>query len=51
MARRRTVILDENTLKKLHDIQAKLVKQSTNSVSFSRVFNDVLRNGLKKNPE
>jgi len=47
MARRRTVILDEDTLKKLHDIQAKLVRQSQKSVSFSRVFNDVLRNSLK----
>jgi len=47
MAKRITIILDDEILKKLHDIQAKLVRQSQKSVSFSRVLNDVLRNGLK----
>ncbi len=47
MARRRTIILDEDTLKKLHYIQAKLIRESEKSVSFSRVLNDVLRKALK----
>ncbi len=47
MAKRITIILDNELLKKLHEIQAKLIKQSSKSVSFSRVLNDVLRKGLK----
>ncbi len=47
MARRITIILDEDLRKKLHEIQAKQIKQSTKSVSFSRVLNEVLRKGLK----
>ena len=47
MARRRTVILDDDLLKKLHEIQAKQIKQSIKSVSFSRVLNEVLHKGLK----
>jgi len=47
MAKRITIILDNELLKKLHEIQAKLIKQSSKSVSFSRVMNDVLRKALK----
>jgi len=47
MAKRITIILDYDLLKKLHEIQAKLIRQSSKSVSFSRIMNDVLRKGLK----
>ncbi len=47
MARRITIILDEDLRKKLHEIQAKQIKKSEKSVSFSRVLNEVLRKGLK----
>ncbi len=46
MAKRITIILDYDLLKKLHEIQAKLIKQSSNSRSFSRVLKDVLRKGI-----
>jgi hypothetical protein len=44
--KRITIILDNDLLKKLHEIQAKQIKQSSKSVSFSRVLNEVLRKGL-----
>jgi hypothetical protein len=47
MGKRITIILNDELLKKLHEIQAKLIKQSSKSVSFSRVMNDVLRKALK----
>ncbi len=47
MAERITIILDDELLKKLHEIQAKQIKQSSKSVSFSRVLNDTLRKALK----
>ena len=47
MAKRITLILDDDILKKLHEIQAKQIKESTKSVSFSRVLNEVLRKRLR----
>jgi len=47
MGKRKTIILDGELLKKLHYIQAKLIRESEKSVSFSRVMNDVLRKALK----
>ena len=48
MTRKRiTIVLDDDLIKKLHEKQAALIKQSVNSVSFSRVLNDTLRNGIK----
>jgi len=41
-------MLDDDLLKKLHEIQAKQIKDSTKSVSFSRVLNEVVRKSLKK---
>jgi predicted transcriptional regulator len=48
MSKRVTIILDDDLVKKLREIQSKLIKESTSSVSFSRVLNDVVREGLKK---
>ena len=47
LAKRITVIFNDDLLKKLHEIQAKQIRQSTKSVSFSRVVNEALRKGLK----
>ncbi len=47
MANRITIMLDDDLVKKLHEIQAKQIKQSTKSISFSHVMNEVLRKGLK----
>jgi hypothetical protein len=48
MSARITIMLDGDLLKKLHDMQAKEIKESTKSVSFSAVMNEKLRKGLKK---
>ncbi|MCH7966915.1 MAG: hypothetical protein IIB02_05795 [Thaumarchaeota archaeon] len=42
-----TIMLDDILLKKLREKQAKLIRESTNSVSFSRVLNDTLRKCIK----
>jgi uncharacterized hydantoinase/oxoprolinase family protein len=48
MARRTTVMIDDDLVKKLRERQAKLIKESINSVSFSKVLNEVIRKGLGK---
>ena len=48
MGVRVTVVLDESNLEKLRGIQAKMIKTSTKSVSFSHVLNQVVGEGLKK---
>ncbi|MBN4046051.1 hypothetical protein JYT57_00030 [Nitrosarchaeum koreense] len=47
MRKRVTIVLNDDLIKKLRDKQSKLIKESKNSVSFSRVINEVLRKGLK----
>ena len=47
MASRITIMLDEDLIKKLHDLQAKEIKKSEKSVSFSKVLNQTLRKELK----
>ncbi len=46
-AKRITILLDDELLKKLHEIQAKLIKESSMGVSFSRVLNNTLRKSLE----
>ena len=41
-------MLDEDLAKKLRLLQSKLIQERKESVSFSRVVNDVLGKGLKK---
>ncbi|MCH8834222.1 MAG: hypothetical protein IIA81_08100 [Thaumarchaeota archaeon] len=48
MGRRITVVLDESNVEKVRIIQAKLLRGSIKSVSFSYVLNRVIENGLKK---
>ena len=47
MGKRITIMLEDDLVKKLHEIQAKQIRESKKSVSFSRVLNEVLRKGLK----
>ncbi len=46
MGKRVTIVLDEVIVKKLRIIQSKQISKSTNSVSFSRVINEILRKAL-----
>jgi len=48
MAVRITIMLDEELLKKLRIIQAKMLKTQNKSISLSRVINDYLRDAIKK---
>jgi len=48
MGDRITVILDSVNAKKIRGIQAKMIVNSTKSVSFSSVLNLVVADGLKK---
>ena len=41
-------MVDANLLKKLHELQAKQIKETSQSVSLSAVLNEVLRESLKK---
>jgi len=47
MAKRITIMLDVDLVKKLHEIQTKQIKISKNSVSFSAIINETLRKSLK----
>lgn len=46
MPQRITIMLDDDIAKKLRLKQAKLLKDSKKSISFSKVINDELRNSL-----
>ncbi|GFN40731.1 MAG: conserved hypothetical protein [Marine Group I thaumarchaeote] len=48
MLRRITIMLDDDLQKKLREKQAQLIKQSKKSVSFSKVVNLILSEGIKK---
>ena len=47
MAKRVTIMVDEDLDKKLRVRQAKLIQQENSSVSYSRVINDIIRKCLK----
>ena len=47
MALRITIMLDDDLARKIRVKQAKLIKNSTKSISFSRVLNDILRGSIK----
>ena len=47
MSKRITIVLDDDLAKKLREKQAKQIKESTSSVSFSRVLNEAVRKGIK----
>lgn len=47
MAKRVTIMIDDDIDKKIRLRQAKLIQQEQTSYSFSRVINETLRKGLK----
>jgi len=47
MGKRVTIVLDDDLVKKLHEKQAKLIKETTKSVSFSSVINQTIRKSIK----
>ena len=47
MARRVTIVMDEDIIKKLHERQAKQIKESVKSISFSSVVNETIRKQIK----
>lgn len=48
MTVRITVVMNEENVEKLRAIQAKMIKSSIKSVSFSHVLNKVVEEGLRK---
>ena len=48
MAKRITIMLDDELEKKLRLKQAKLIQKTKNTVSFSQVINEVIQKGLKE---
>ncbi|MGD2106536.1 MAG: hypothetical protein PVH93_02920 [Nitrosopumilaceae archaeon] len=48
MSKRVTIMLDADLDKKMRQLQAKMIQNTTSSVSFSNVLNQVLRESLKK---
>ena len=47
MSERITIMLNSDIAKKLRSLQAKKIKESSSTVSFSRITNEVLEKGLK----
>ena len=47
MAERITIMLNSDIAKKLRMLQAKKIKESSSTVSFSRIVNEALEKGLK----
>lgn len=47
MAKRVTIMIDDDLDKKLRLRQAKMIQQEQSSYSYSRVLNDILRKNLK----
>ncbi len=48
MSQRITIVLDDDLVTSLRQKQAKQIKGTLKSVSFSRVLNEALRKNLKK---
>jgi len=46
MAKRITIMIDDDIDKKLHLIQAKQISKTRGAVSFSKVLNEILRKQL-----
>ena len=47
-SKRITIVMDDDLIQKLRQIQAQKIRESSTSVSFSQVLNDLLKIGLKK---
>jgi len=46
MTKRITIMIDDDLDKKLRQLQAKLIQESSSSVSYSQVINDLLQKKL-----
>lgn len=46
MAKRITVVLDDEIVKKLRHLQSRQIRDSAKSVSFSKVINEALKKSL-----
>ena len=44
-----TIVVSKELQKKLRSLQAKMIKDTKENISFSQVVNDVLKRGLEKN--
>ena len=47
MGKRVTIVLDDDLFKKLREKQAKLIKETNESVSFSNIVNTAIRKRIK----
>jgi len=48
MAKRITIMIDEDIDKKLRQLQAKLIQETSSSISYSQVINETIRKSIKK---
>ena len=48
MSKRITILIDEDLDKKLRSLQAKLILETSSSISYSQIINDTLRKSIKK---
>jgi hypothetical protein len=48
MAKRITIMIDDDLDKKIRLLQAKAIQNTISSVSYSSMINELLRNNLKK---
>lgn len=48
MAKRITIMIDDDLHKKIRQIQAKLIQKENKSISYSHVVNVILKDSLKK---
>ena len=48
MAKRVTIMIDDELDKKLRQMQAKLIQKENKSISYSHVINVMLKNSMKK---
>ena len=48
MAKRVTIMIDEDLDKKLRILQAKMIQQNQTSYSYSRVINEVVKKSINK---
>ena len=47
MAERKTIMIDEDIVKKIRAKQAKKIRETASSVSFSSIINEMLRECIK----
>lgn len=47
MAERKTIMIDDELIKKIRTRQAKKIRDTANTVSFSAIINEILRECMK----